>query len=49
MDRLNRITELVAQKTAIDTELKSLKEQVAQETAALKRPRKPRKKADANV
>ncbi|QIG95548.1 hypothetical protein [Bradyrhizobium sp. 6(2017)] len=43
MDRLKRITELLAQKTAIDTELKSLKDQIAEESAALKKPRQPRK------
>ncbi|MGY3388339.1 restriction endonuclease S subunit [Bradyrhizobium sp. USDA 3311] len=46
MDRLKRITELVAQKSAIDAELKTLKEQIAQESAALKKTRKPRQKKD---
>ncbi|MGY3406128.1 hypothetical protein ACVWZV_002241 [Bradyrhizobium sp. GM5.1] len=43
MDRVARITELMTQKTAIDAELRALKEQVSQETRALKQPRKPRK------
>ncbi|MGY4197806.1 hypothetical protein [Bradyrhizobium sp. USDA 4520] len=46
MDRLKRITELVAQKTAIDAELKTLKEQIAQESAALKKARRPRQKKE---
>jgi hypothetical protein len=44
MDRIKRITELMTQKTAIDGELKTLKDQIAQESAALKKPSKPRKK-----
>jgi hypothetical protein len=45
MDRLKRINELIAQKAAIDTELKALKDQITQESAAFKKPRKPREKA----
>jgi len=43
MERLERIKELIQQKGVIDGELKTLKEQIAQEAAALKKPRKPRK------
>jgi hypothetical protein len=43
MERVERITELIKQKTAIDGELKTLKEQIDKETAALKKPRLPRK------
>ncbi|WP_157786097.1 MULTISPECIES: hypothetical protein [Bradyrhizobium] len=46
MDRLQRITELLALKTAIDSELKALKEQIAQESAALQKARRPRQKKE---
>ncbi|MBM7487696.1 hypothetical protein ACVWWI_006746 [Bradyrhizobium sp. USDA 3686] len=49
MDRLKRITELVAEKTSIDNELKTLKEQITQETAALKKPRATRKKKGSEL
>jgi hypothetical protein len=49
MDRLKRISELMTQKTEIDTELKTLKDQIVQESAALKKPSKPRKKKQADL
>jgi hypothetical protein len=49
MDRLKRIGELMQQKTAIDGELKTLKDQIIQESAALKKPSKPRKKKQADL
>jgi len=47
LERLQRIKELMAQKTTIDAELKTLQEQVEKESAAFKKPRQPRKKAEA--
>ena len=44
MERLQRIKELMTQKTTIDAELKTLQEQVEKESAALKKPRQPRKR-----
>jgi|ERR1035437_1274751 hypothetical protein len=44
--RLKRISELITQKTAIDGELKTLKDQIAQESAAFKKPRKAKKQED---
>jgi hypothetical protein len=49
MDRLKRIGELMTQKTAIDGELKTLKDQIVQESAAFKKPRKPREKKQADL
>lgn len=49
MDRIKRITELMTQKTAIDAELKTLKDQIAQESAALKKPKMPRKKRQVEL
>jgi hypothetical protein len=49
LERLQRIKELMTQKTTIDAELKTLQEQVEKESAALKKPREPRKKADSAV
>lgn len=50
MERIKRIQELMTQKAAIDAELKNLRDQVAQESAALKKPRTPRHKTEsANV
>ncbi|OSJ18837.1 hypothetical protein BST63_04755 [Bradyrhizobium canariense] len=46
---IKRITELVAEKTSIDNELKTLKEQITQETAALKKPRATRKKKGSEL
>jgi hypothetical protein len=40
VNRVERIKELVQQKTAIDAELKSLKAQIKEETASLRKPRK---------
>lgn len=41
-DRVERIKELIVQKTTIDAELKTLKAQIKEESAALRRPRKPK-------
>ncbi len=49
MDRLKRIEELVKQKATIDGELRTLKEQVAAESAALKKPRKARAKKQGDL
>jgi hypothetical protein len=49
MERVERITELIKQKTAIDGELKTLKDQIDKETAALKKPRLPRQKKQADL
>jgi hypothetical protein len=49
MERVERITELLTQKTTIDAELKALKEQIDRETAAFKKPRSPRKKKQEDL
>lgn len=49
MDRIKRIQELMTQKTAIDGELQTLKDQITQESAAFKKPSKPRKKKQADL
>jgi hypothetical protein len=49
MERVKRITELMSQRATIDSELKTLKEQVAAETAALKKPRQARKKKQGDL
>ena len=49
MERVERITELLKQKTAIDGELKTLKDQIDKENAALKKPRSPRKKKQEDL
>jgi hypothetical protein len=46
VDRLERITKLVAEKAASDADLKTLKEQIAQESAAIKKARRPRQKKE---
>lgn len=48
MERLKRIEELKTQKAAIDSELKTLSDQVAAESAALKKPREPRARKEAS-
>ena len=45
-DRVERIKQLIQQKEQIDGELRTLKEAIKAETAAIKTPRKPRKKTD---
>jgi hypothetical protein len=45
-DRIEKIKQLIQQKEQVDAELKTLKEAIKAETAAIKAPRKPRKKAD---
>jgi hypothetical protein len=47
MSRFDRIKELMAQKTAVDSELKKLNEEIKLEYAALKQPRKARAKKEA--
>jgi hypothetical protein len=49
MDRVERITDLIKQKTAIDGELKTLKDQIDKENAALKKPRLPRKRKQEDL
>jgi hypothetical protein len=46
---VERIKELMRQKVSIDAELKTLKEQIAAESAALKRPRQARKKKQGDL
>jgi hypothetical protein len=41
-NRVERIRELLQQKSAIDAELKQLKETIKAEAASLRKPRKPR-------